>query len=397
MATLNSNYPILELRVAVTTMDYKRLLKFYTDGLGLEPAQLWQNGQGHAAILNMGHATLEIFDEAQAQTIDEIEAGQRVSGQIRFALQVPDLQAALAQDKMWVPLGSPWNKSTLGGIVAANFNAPLRMRYGALRDLVLTAIVALPNGRVIRAGRPLVKNVAGYDIPKLFVGSYGTLGVITDVTLKLAPLPRARASLIVPVDDLALGLAWGARLLRVCLVASALLLCRGCELPGTSAPYALVYTAEGCAEDVQAELAQARSVLQTGTADALMQIDAPSGSDVWANWMQTAAPGDTVLRAGVAPKDMASFVASLQPALAAAPFIADLANGLLYARTHEIAAVRGPALEAGGYAVVLSGGQRIGQGTGDTWGYTPEGLDLMRALKARWDVSGLCNPGAFIV
>ena len=87
--------PILELRVAVTTADYERLLKFYTIGLGIEPAQFWQNGEGHAAILNLGRATLEIFDEAQAQTIDEIEVGQRVSGPFRFALQVPDLQAAL--------------------------------------------------------------------------------------------------------------------------------------------------------------------------------------------------------------------------------------------------------------------------------------------------------------
>jgi catechol 2,3-dioxygenase-like lactoylglutathione lyase family enzyme len=89
------DYPIIELRVAVTTTDYARLLRFYTIGLGIEPTQFWQNGQGHAAILNMGHATLEIFDEAQAQTVDEIEVGQRVSGQFRFALQVPDLQAAL--------------------------------------------------------------------------------------------------------------------------------------------------------------------------------------------------------------------------------------------------------------------------------------------------------------
>src|SRR5512139_1382316 len=79
------NAPILELRVAVTTMDYERLLKFYTIGLGIEPAQFWQNGQGHAAILNLGRATLEIFDEAQAQAIDEIEVGQRVSGPFRFA------------------------------------------------------------------------------------------------------------------------------------------------------------------------------------------------------------------------------------------------------------------------------------------------------------------------
>ncbi len=100
------------------------------------------------------------------------------------------MQAELARDKLWVPLVSPWPEATIGGIVATNFNAPLRMRYGAVRDLVLAATVVLPDGRVIRAGRPVVKNVAGYDLPKLFVGSYGTLGLLTDVSLKLAPLPR---------------------------------------------------------------------------------------------------------------------------------------------------------------------------------------------------------------
>ena len=95
MPTPPLNDPVIELRVAITTADYDRLLKFYTSGLGIEPAQFWQNGEGHAAILNMGHATLEIFDEAQAQAIDEIEVGRRVSGQFRFALQVPDLQTAL--------------------------------------------------------------------------------------------------------------------------------------------------------------------------------------------------------------------------------------------------------------------------------------------------------------
>lgn len=89
------NDHILELRVAVTTPDYERLVKFYCDGLGIEPAAIWDNGQGRALILDMGRATLEIFDEAQAQTIDELEAGRRVSGQVRFALQVPDLKAAM--------------------------------------------------------------------------------------------------------------------------------------------------------------------------------------------------------------------------------------------------------------------------------------------------------------
>jgi lactoylglutathione lyase len=114
MSTPNPNYPVIELRVALTTSDYERLVKFYCDGLGIEPAQLWNNGQGRALILNMGHATLEIFDETQAQTIDQIEAGRRVSGQIRFALQVPDLKAAterlLAHGATLVhePIITPW-------------------------------------------------------------------------------------------------------------------------------------------------------------------------------------------------------------------------------------------------------------------------------------------------
>ncbi len=108
------NDPVLELRVALTTGDYERLTKFYCDGLGLTPAQFWNNGQGRALILDMGHATLEIFDETQAQTIDMIETEQRLSGQIRFALQVPDLKAAmerlLAHGAVLVhpPVMTPW-------------------------------------------------------------------------------------------------------------------------------------------------------------------------------------------------------------------------------------------------------------------------------------------------
>jgi catechol 2,3-dioxygenase-like lactoylglutathione lyase family enzyme len=79
MAETNPEYSILELRVALTTKDYERSVKFYSEGLGIEPAQIWNNGQGRALILEMGQATLEIFDEAQAQTIDQIETGQRVS------------------------------------------------------------------------------------------------------------------------------------------------------------------------------------------------------------------------------------------------------------------------------------------------------------------------------
>jgi catechol 2,3-dioxygenase-like lactoylglutathione lyase family enzyme len=88
------NPPVMELRVALTTHAFDRLASFYRAGLGMAPSQVWPADQGRALVLDMGKATLEVFDEKQAQTVDQIEAGRRVSGQIRFALQVPDLEAA---------------------------------------------------------------------------------------------------------------------------------------------------------------------------------------------------------------------------------------------------------------------------------------------------------------
>jgi methylmalonyl-CoA/ethylmalonyl-CoA epimerase len=110
----NPNHSILELRVALTTRDYERLMNFYCDGLGIEPAAIWNNDGGKALILNMGKATLELFDERQAQVIDQLEAGQRMSGPIRFALQVPDLKAALERSLahgatlVHEPVLTPW-------------------------------------------------------------------------------------------------------------------------------------------------------------------------------------------------------------------------------------------------------------------------------------------------
>ena len=114
MPTPDSELPILELRVALTTSDFERLARFYRDGLGLAPSQVWSQDQGRALVLDMGRATLEVFDERQAQTVGEIEVGRRVSGQIRFALQVPDLEGAmerlLAHGATLVgpPVATPW-------------------------------------------------------------------------------------------------------------------------------------------------------------------------------------------------------------------------------------------------------------------------------------------------
>ena len=110
---------VLELRVALTTSDYARMVDFYCDGLGIKPAQIWHNGQGQAMVFEMGKATLEIFDEEQAETIDQIEVGKRCSGQIRFALQVDDLDRTqmrlVTQSKKLAhePVETPWGDRNL--------------------------------------------------------------------------------------------------------------------------------------------------------------------------------------------------------------------------------------------------------------------------------------------
>jgi methylmalonyl-CoA/ethylmalonyl-CoA epimerase len=114
MEKSNSHQNILELRVALTTDEYDKLSSFYLNGLGLEPAQVWPEDQGRALVLDLGRATLEVFDEKQANTVDQIEVGRRVSGKIRFALQVPDLDAAMERltshgaTLVHSPVDTPW-------------------------------------------------------------------------------------------------------------------------------------------------------------------------------------------------------------------------------------------------------------------------------------------------
>ena len=115
----NPEFSIIQLRIALTANDYERLVKFYCEGLGIEPAAEWHNDGGKALMLEMGQATLEIFDEKQAEAIDRIEAGKRVSGQVRFALQVPDLKSAmerlLANGAKLVhePVVTPWGDTNV--------------------------------------------------------------------------------------------------------------------------------------------------------------------------------------------------------------------------------------------------------------------------------------------
>ena len=311
-------------------------------------------------------------------------------------MRLDELQTQLRNDHFWVPLESPWQESTVGGIVASNFNAPLRMRYGSIRDLVLSTTVALTDGRIIRTGRPVVKNVAGYDLTKLFVGSYGTLGLMTEITFKITALPRVVSTILVPIDNLEHGLRLSKQVLRQALVASAILLCRGGDAGNIDAPYALVYSVEGLTEDVSAELSQVREWLIAQGIKNIVESNR-SGNTLWAEWMRQSSADPLTVRVGVAPKDLSSVIVNNRENIGDASFVADIANGQWYLRgASNVASIRSNVHALGGYAIVLNAPESM-RSEFDVWGYVPESIELMRALKSRWDPSGLLNPHTFVV
>jgi hypothetical protein len=157
----------------------------------------------------------------------------------------------------------------------------------------------------------------------------------------------------------------------------------------------LIYTVEGLPEDVAAELAEARAALESGGAGEIHQVDAPSGTDVWASWI--AGADRATLRVGTAPGDLPEVLGAMVAGGERASFVADLASGLLYGRgASDIEAIRREARAKGGYAVILPTPGAVSS-TSDIWGYAPDGLELMRGLRERWGAGGLLNPGAFLV
>lgn len=126
---------IMELRLVITVGNFDRASTFFRDGLGLQQIAEFQNDGGHGILLDAGHATLEIFDEAQARAIDQIEVGRRVAGQVRVAFQIPDSDAtardlaAAGGEIIGGPVVTPWgdrNIRVLGpeGIQLTLFSSP---------------------------------------------------------------------------------------------------------------------------------------------------------------------------------------------------------------------------------------------------------------------------------
>ncbi|MCJ7822018.1 MAG: FAD-binding oxidoreductase, partial [Armatimonadetes bacterium] len=113
------------------------------------------------------------------------------------------LQQTIGEHGQMLPLDPPGpGSATLGGIAATNLSGPMRMRHGGPRDMVIGLRVALTNGTVVKTGGKTVKNVAGYEMNKLFVGSLGTLGAICELTMRLTPVPEARAMMVASLATL---------------------------------------------------------------------------------------------------------------------------------------------------------------------------------------------------
>ncbi len=117
-------------------------------------------------------------------------------------VRLADLQAELSKQRQWLPLDPPYADTTIGGLIATNSAGPRRLGYGTVRDHLLGARFMGPDGSVTRSGGRVVKNVTGYDLHKLHVGAFGSLGVVLEASFKLRPKPEISAAFVIPCASL---------------------------------------------------------------------------------------------------------------------------------------------------------------------------------------------------
>ena len=128
--------------------------------------------------------------EALNRIVEHAPADMTVS--VEAGITLARLQSELARARQWLPIDPPSpERLTIGALLATNASGPRRFGCGTIRDHLIGIRVALADGRLIQSGGRVVKNVAGYDLAKLFVGSHGSLGVVVEATFKLRPLPEA--------------------------------------------------------------------------------------------------------------------------------------------------------------------------------------------------------------
>jgi len=193
--------------------------------------------------------------------------------------RIDDVNRDLARHGQWLPIESAFEGATIGGAIATNDSGPMRHRYGTPRDLLIGIRLALTDGRVIKSGGNVVKNVAGYDLGKLISGSFGSLAAIVSATFKLTPLPAASSTLIATFDNAAgLVAALGA-------ITSSQLEASTCEVhasalhsPARAGHYRLLLKFESTPGALNAHVQRARALVGDAHCEV---VAAATESEVW--------------------------------------------------------------------------------------------------------------------
>ena len=293
-------------------------------------------------------------------------------------------QATFAEAGQMLALDPPDGGATIGGIVAAGDSGPLRGRYGGVRDLVVGIRVALSDGTVAKAGGKVIKNVAGYDLAKLFAGSLGTLGAILEVTVRLHPLPPATATAAGGSRD-RLALARAARALT-----HAPLEHMGLDVRYGGGDGAVLARFGGAAARAQAAAA-ARVLANAGVEAQVVEDD----ESIWRVQRESQRSSEwAVARVSGRQTDLPALFAATDRL--GARLVGRAALGLCWMRLEDLSPEEADAAIEElrrDYAVVVldaPAGLRA-----DHWGgLDPGARALMRRVRERFDSAGVCNPGA---
>jgi glycolate oxidase FAD binding subunit len=342
-----------------------------------------------------------VVDMTAMDQVLEHAAGDLVA-RVQAGATMGHLASVLASAGQQLALDAP-AEATVGGVVATGTAGPRRFRYGAPRDLLIGLTVVRADGVVAHSGGKVVKNVAGYDLGKLFAGSQGTLGLITEATFRLHPLPAAQTWVTGDFGPSALAGAASA----VASAAGSALVPSAVELQWAGPPAVLRVGVllEGTPSGVDDRAKQMSELLAAaGAAPVAAVSEAPS------SWWD---PGGTVMRVTFWVRDLAAVLEALAAAGAASglrPAVGGPAGaGVLYTRLDPavsapdaarfVRALRdrtegvfadGSGLVRGGVAVLTAPSAVVAAAGPD--GPVP-GLDLMRAVKGQFDPGGRMFPG----
>jgi glycolate oxidase FAD binding subunit len=285
------------------------------------------------------------------------------------------------------------DRSTVGGVIATNDSGALRIRFGSVRDLLLGVTVVLANGTIARSGGRVVKNVAGYDLPKLFTGSFGTLGIITEVTLRTYPMPHSVRDLSFRFNDVAAANRYMLAIADTALVPAAMQL-RVAQNQSPVVDLRFEGLTEGC--DAQSEYA-------TKIAGSAESIGA--SEEIWgareALW--SGVEPAIVGKFSVLPSAIADCITAIQSqfensritaqSIGLGAFRSEGADSqqLMQSLTASRSAIR----KLGGTLVLLHARLEIKKII-DVFGERTTAYPLMVRVKQQFDPKGILSPGRFI-